>query len=447
LHIHCDLTTTVPSSSPFVNLHPVYIHSDDPLVEDAIDDAVDEKGDIASIPRANLVDDAIDVKGVTTTSTPRENPVDDAIDEKGTTTSINDNPALVTTLTSPDIDEKVDTTSIPPTDDENDDTTSTPRGIYPIVAVGGVVTVVLLGCFAIKKQKRKSTKKPLRGVIASSSQSDTDENSHASPVSVQESYDVKSKHTGRLKEVYLEDDDVERGNSILVSEISSSREWDEDTNTTPTEQGSLDTPDPSRSLFPVGTVTSILNMAGIAYLNKVYIKSIQNSPSEKAVAPSWQLFDGNDSSSLESHGTVSDYNTEDGNLGTPGLSRSVFPGGTVASILNIAGIAYLKRVDIKSIHKSPSEKAVAPPWQLFDRNDSSSLESHGSVSESNVDNDDMSSSTGSVYIEDAGINDSDSDGSSISSHQDWKDAQSMDNTFVWSFSAAHIDDTCEMVEI
>jgi nucleosome binding factor SPN SPT16 subunit len=115
----------------------------------------------------------------------------------------------------------------------------------------------------------------------------------------------------------------------------------------------------------------------------------------------------------------------------------------------MADIVYQKTVHIKAIRKFRSEDAAAP-WQLFDANDSSPQESHGSVSEYNASSDDMSSSsTSSVYIEDTGINDSNSDGSSISSHRDWKEDahQSTDNTIVWSFSATHIGETCEMSEI
>jgi hypothetical protein len=328
-----------------INLHPADIHSDYP--------ADDEEGEIdtTSIPPA--VEDRDD-----TTSIPP------AVDKKGDTTLPAVDERSVTTLISPAVDEKIETTSIPPTVDEKGDTSSIPRGIYPIVSVGGVMGVmtgVLLGCLAVKKKKKKSTKKPLRGVLASSSQCDMDEDSCASPVSVQESHDANCHRTGSIEELCLEDDDVECGNSILISNISSSSECEDTTST------------------------------------------------EK-------------------------------NLGTPGPLRSVFPAGAIASILNMAGIAFLK-----SIQKSRSEKAAAP-WQAFDSNDSS-WESHGSVSENNVRNDDMSSSASSVYIEDTDINDSDSDGSSISSHRDWKDAQSMDNTIVWSFSATHIGDTCEMGEI
>jgi hypothetical protein len=431
LHIRCDLTDTVPSTSPLINLHPTDIHSDYPTddEEDETDTTsialvVEDRNDTTSIPLADVEKDDTTL-------------ISHSADKKVDATSTSIPPAvdkrIVTTLISPAIDEKIDTTAIPPAVDEKGDTTSIPHGIYSIVAVGGIIAVVLLGCLAAKKQKKKSTKKAHRGILASSSQCDMDEDSCASPVSVQESHDVNSNRTGSLEEVSLEDDDVERGNSTLISDISSSRECED---TTPTEK-KLGTLSPLRSVFPAGSIASILNMAGIAYLNRVDIKAILKSPSEKAVAP-WQSFDANDSWSWESQGSVSENNTEQGNIGTPGPPHSLFSVGTVTSIL---------KVHVKSIRKSRSEDAAAP-WQLFDANDSSPQESHGSVSEYNASNDDMSSSTSSVYIEDSGINDSDSDGSSISSHRDWKDAhQSMDNTIVWSFSATHNVETCEMSEI
>jgi hypothetical protein len=413
------------------NLHLADIHSSDPV----LDDATDKKGDTASIPRENPVDDAIDEKGGTA-SIPRETPPDDTSDEKGDTTLIS--PAIGekvdTSLIPPAIGEKVDTSLIPPATDEKGDTPSIPRIIYPIMAVVGVMTVVLLGCLAVKKQKNKSTKKPRRGAVVLSSLRYVDEDFCASPASDQESHDVVTS-TGSLKKASLEDEDedMERGNSILISDISASCEW-EDTNTTTTEDGSQKTPGLTRSLFPTVTVASILNMASIAYLNRVDVKSIHKSPSEKAV-PQWPSFDANDS--WESHGSESENSTEQGSIGTSGPPRSLFSVGTVATI---------KKLHIKSIQKFRNEE-VAAPWQLFNANDSSSWESHGSVSENNVQNDGMSSSTGSVYIEETGINDSDSDGSSISSQQDWKDAQSMDDTIVWSFSATHIGNSCEIGEI
>jgi hypothetical protein len=131
--------------------------------------------------------------------------------------------------------------------------------------------------------------------------------------------------------------------------------------------------------------------------------------------------------------------TENANLRTPGPPRSLFPAGSVAAVLNMAGIAYLKRVGITSgIRKTSSEEAA-------NASDSCSRKSRGPVSENN--NDDMSSSTSSVYLEDGDSVNSDSDDSSISSHQDWQDTRSMDNITIWSSPAFHAGDTCEMGEI
>jgi hypothetical protein len=113
------------------------------------------------------------------------------------------------------------------------DATSIPRGVYPIVAVGGVIVgTALLGCL-YKEQKKKSSKIPRMVVVASlPSQRDVYEGSWAtSPASVvQESNDVNS--TGSLEEVSLVDDDVELGTATLdgsmVSDISTSDSGDSD---------------------------------------------------------------------------------------------------------------------------------------------------------------------------------------------------------------------------